>query len=65
MQIFELNVEDDLWIWQDVSLRILPFNEYKGVVRESVRIGINAPQQIKIWRKEIYDKIAHLQKIGS
>lgn len=51
--ILTRNTTQSLMIGDDVKITIL------GVYRGQVRIGIDAPKDIKIWREELYEKIQH------
>lgn len=51
--ILTRNTAQSLMIGDDVKITIL------GVYRGQVRISIDAPKDIKIWREELYEKIQH------
>lgn len=49
--ILTRNTTQSLMIGDDVKITIL------GIYHGQVRIGIDAPKDIKIWREELYEKI--------
>ncbi|MFW2132545.1 carbon storage regulator [Ectothiorhodospira haloalkaliphila] len=55
MEIFDLKLNDRIQIGDDVVIEIL---KRTGI---QVKIGIEAPRDVKVYRKELYD---HLQATG-
>lgn len=56
MLILTRNVGQEIMIGEDISLMIL------GSSKNQVRIGINAPKDVTILRKEIFDRYSQIEK---
>ena len=53
MLVLSRKAEESMFIGDDIKITVL---DIRG---GQVRIGITAPQDIKILREEVYDRIAH------
>ena len=51
MLILSRKINEKIMIGEDISISIL---EIRG---DQVRIGVNAPKQVKVFRQEIFDAI--------
>lgn len=59
MLVLSRKIGEEIKIGNSVTVTILGYD--RGVVR----IGINAPKDIQVHRKEIYDKIVSLNKLSA
>ena len=53
MLVLSRKAEESMFIGDDIKITVL------DIMGGQVRIGITAPQDIKIHREEVYDRIAH------
>ena len=58
MLILTRRVTETLMIGADVAVTVL------GVRGNQVRIGVNAPKEVKVHREEVYERIKHAQSRG-
>ncbi len=58
MLVLARRKEESIVIGDNIIVTIL------GVEGEKVKIGIEAPDEVRIWRKEIYEAIAEQTKIA-
>ncbi len=59
MLVLSRKIGEDVKIGNSVTVTVLSYD--RGVVR----LGIQAPKEVAVHRKEIYDKIAELNKIAA
>lgn len=59
MLVLSRKIGESIWIGDDIVLRIA---DVKG---DMVRIAIDAPKEIKIYRGEIYDAIIEANKVAA
>ena len=59
MLVLSRKESESIVLGEDIVITVL------GIERDQVKIGIKAPQEIRIWREEIYLAILEQKKIAS
>jgi len=51
--VLSRRVEETIWIGDDIRITIL------GIRGNQIRLGVDAPKEIKVHREEVYQRIQH------
>lgn len=59
MLILTRRIGEAIWIADEIEIKVL------GIHGQQVRIGINAPKQLKVYREEVYWRIQRKKQFNT